>query len=614
MLTHSELSQDHWATQIRTLLSVSRNLAAVEMARAACATNPRSSALAYLYALGCLRSGALDAAQESIETLRDGVACDEALQADVESLAGRLAKERFSVATSEHDRNAALSAGIEAYRRADGLKPNLHARINAASLLRLAGAQHQSEALARDILAALRAETGVHGHWSCATRAEALLLTGDVTLAADSYAQAARLAGSRFGDIASMRRQLQLLSRVCDPSYQLLQAIPGPHVIAFSGHMIDMDDRQSARFPHWLESAVQAAIDQAVSDSVPVIAYTQAACGSDILFCESVLARSQEVNIVLPFAVDDYVAQSVLPGGASWVARFERVMANATSITYATEERYLGDDSLFEHASNLIQGIAFLRAQELAVEPSMLVVADSSQTGGLGGTLATQATWSKQTAAVQALDLGDLRRIAQKPVAATPLPSAARLRAPAQKIVGGGRTIKSLLFADVKGFSRLAEEFFPAFFTTFLGLIPQTLREIGVTPPEISSRGDGLYAVFDTPDEAADFALTLSAAVGALDWVAMGLPSDTHLRIALHAGPVFIATDPVTGKLSHYGGHVTRAARVEPIVIPGQVLVTEPFAALLAARPQTRFACDLVGTERLAKDFGDARLYRLRRK
>jgi hypothetical protein len=44
------------------------------------------------------------------------------------------------------------------------------------------------------------------------------------------------------------------------------------------------------------------------------------------------------------------------------------------------------------------------------------------------------------------------------------------------------------------------------------------------------------------------------------------------------------------------------------------VLVTEPFAAVLAARPETAYACDLVGTERLAKDYGDARLYRLRRK
>ena len=160
----------------------------------------------------------------------------------------------------------------------------------------------------------------------------------------------------------------------------------------------------------------------------------------------------------------------------------------------------------------------------------------------------------------------------------------------------------------------MPEEYFPTFFTTFLGLVPRTLRDICVAPLEMSSRGDGLYAVFETPEEAAHFALALSEAVGLIDWRSMGLPDDTHVRIALHAGPVFTAIDPVTGKLAHYGTHVTRAARIEPIVVPGQVLVTEPFAAVLASRPDTGFRCDLVGTEPLAKGYGAARLYRLRRK
>lgn len=619
-----QLPGDDPVTQVRALLGASRNLAAVELARVACAGQQRSSELSYLYALGCLRSGALDAAQETITNLRKAVDVNDALQADVESLAGRLAKERFLAASMDGERKAALHAGIEAYCRSDALRPNLHARINAASLLRLAGECARSEMLAHDILSHLVVndqdqdrDDGAQNHWDCATRGEALLLTGQVALAAECYRRAGQLAGHRFGDVASMRRQLGLLSTVVSQAQLALDQIPGPRVVAFSGHMIDTDDRPLERFPPWLESAVYGAIDERVSAALPLIAYTQAACGSDILFCESLLARSQEVNIVLPFAVDDYITQSVLPGGASWVARFQRVLAAATSVTYATKERYLGDDTLFEHASNLIQGMAFLRARELAVEPGMLVVADSLQAGSQGGTLATQATWSMQAQSVEVIDLAQLRasnahlaHAAHTSFDALP----ARVRALAQGVVGGGRTIKSLLFADVKGFSHLAEEFFPAFFTTFLGLVPKTLQDIGVQPLEISSRGDGLYAVFENPDEAAHFALTLSAAVGAMDWAAMGLPADTHLRIALHAGPVFTAIDPVTQKLAHYGGHVTRAARVEPIVIPGQVLVTEPFAAVLAARPATAFICDLVGTEQLAKDYGVARLFRLRKK
>ena len=85
------------------------------------------------------------------------------------------------------------------------------------------------------------------------------------------------------------------------------------------------------------------------------------------------------------------------------------------------------------------------------------MVADSLQAGGMGGTLATQATWSMQAQSVKVIDLAQLganpAHFANAPVDERP----ARVRAPLQNVVGGGRTIKSLLFADVKGFSHLAE-------------------------------------------------------------------------------------------------------------------------------------------------------------
>ncbi|MFM8769933.1 MAG: hypothetical protein ACKOD9_19985, partial [Rubrivivax sp.] len=46
---------------------------------------------------------------------------------------------------------------------------------------------------------------------------------------------------------------------------------------------------------------------------------------------------------------------------------------------------------------------------------------------------------------------------------------------------------------------------------------------------------------------------------------------------------------------------------------PGQVVATEPFAALLAACSDTHFASEFAGTTRLAKSYGSSRLYRLRK-
>jgi len=75
---------------------------------------------------------------------------------------------------------------------------------------------------------------------------------------------------------------------------------------------------------------------------------------------------------------------------------------------------------------------------------------------------------------------------------------------------------------------------------------------------------------------------------------------------------VFSLVDPVTERPTCYGTHVNRTARLEPIVEPGNILVTEAFAASLVAEGRNRFECDYIGLVPLAKKFGDARLYRLR--
>ena len=58
----------------------------------------------------------------------------------------------------------------------------------------------------------------------------------------------------------------------------------------------------------------------------------------------------------------------------------------------------------------------------------------------------------------------------------------------------------------------------------------------------------------------------------------------------------------------------TRAARVEPVTLVGQVYCTPPLAAMLALENARDFDCDYVGKVRLAKDYGELALYRLSRR
>jgi class 3 adenylate cyclase len=73
---------------------------------------------------------------------------------------------------------------------------------------------------------------------------------------------------------------------------------------------------------------------------------------------------------------------------------------------------------------------------------------------------------------------------------------------------------------------------------------------------------------------------------------------------------VFETVDPVLHRRSYMGAHVSRTARIEPVTPPGEVYVTEQFAARLALELDG-YACNYVGQVPAAKDFGTMRMYHL---
>src|SRR5258706_339722 len=99
--------------------------------------------------------------------------------------------------------------------------------------------------------------------------------------------------------------------------------------------------------------AARALRERLAGMHLPVV-YTSAACGADLIFLEAALDIGAEVNVVLPFDREDFIRTSVAPGGDRWTSRFDHVLSRATRVIMATEERYLGDDVLFEHAAMVL--------------------------------------------------------------------------------------------------------------------------------------------------------------------------------------------------------------------------------------------------------------------
>lgn len=593
----------------RAALSLSHATLASEILREPLARGGASTEMRYVAALAAARIGALNQAQALVDdVLQIGV--DGELRVDTLSLAGRIAKDRWARLAPGARRDSAGREAIARYREAWDVSRNPFPGINAATMLRLAaGADGASRALAADVRAVARVDATVPTHWREATLGEAALLLGDADAAATHYRAAVAAARPRIGDIASMRRQVRLLGVHLAIPDEVHAALTMPRVAAFTGHMLDAPGRSSPRFPASIEGAVARELAARIEACNIGFAHCSAACGGDLLFIEALLARGAEVHVVLPFERGDFVATSVAFAGERWVERFDDALARVASVGYGAHERHLGDDSLFAYAGALVHGAAVLHARELESEPVLVALVDEASQRRAGGAVDLLADWRSLGLEVERIDLSILRARgglpdvgAGPPVEVPPAREAPTLR----------REIRTMLFADMVGYSRLAEQDTPAFMTHFLGTIAAIVEQAASPPGFVNTWGDGLFMQFDDVAAAARFALQLRDAVAACDWTARGLPQGTAIRIGMHTGPVFRAFDPLIRRENFFGSHVIRAARIEPVAAPGSIYVSTELASILAARGVDEFAADFLGTLPLAKGYGSERLYRLR--
>lgn len=601
----------------RKALEFGHPMLACEIFQQALARFPAHRQLRYLTALALAKIGSYADASVLTTGLLVQLSRRDPLYAESKSLEGRVAKDLWARLPEGSPRLEAGRRAALAYEAAYAASKSYFPGINAATMNVLTGQLERGRRLAEEVrrLCLRGARRSAKDHWLFATLGEASVLLGDQPAALRWYRRAVATARNRVGDIATMRRQLRLLSgaMVLDEETELVLRVP--RIVFFTGHMLDKPGRDSERFPARVEPQVTAAIGAALAETDAGFGYCSAACGADILFIEQMQRRRAEVHVVLPFDRGDFLDTSVRFAGGDWPQRFERALGNATSVSYAVQERHLGDDMLFEYTASLSQGAALLRARQLDSEALLLTVVDETDKERPGGTRTALAAWEKLGLPARKIDLGKIRAGAAR-VRKPDLVSAPGFTEVEQAPLRSStvrRQIKTMLFADMVGFSKLQEEDTPAFLVHFLGEIARVIAAGEVPPAFQNTWGDGLFMVFDQVTVGAGFALRLRDAVRRTDWRAHGLPPDTAIRIGMHCGPVFPAVDPILGRGNFFGSHVNRAARIEPVTAAGAVYVSEQMAALLTASGARQFACDFLGSIPLAKHFGDSLLYRLRR-
>jgi class 3 adenylate cyclase/tetratricopeptide (TPR) repeat protein len=534
-------------------------------------------------------------------------------------------------------------AALKYYEKARELEPlSLEAHVwLAAGSLYVAGEHslRQAEALAcaRQLLelAAAREDAEGRRFATFRARAEALALLGQVDEAVLAYQALAGADDASIPALAEARYRTGFLADALDQPRDFLRgAFPPLQLIVFAGHLPDLPG-QPARFPADLIDPMRERLRAKLEEMHAHIGVACASAGADLLFLDELrLRRNSVFHLVLPWSEDEFRRTSLRPFEPSgdqpiWEPLFDTALREAASIRQLGEFYPPGGNVGWDYMGEVTAGLALQTARALRLDVQPMALWDCLPGRGPGGTHDFVRFWREQ--------LGMQPEVVEMPhQAAVELPSSLGSAGRLERSLLH-QEVKSLLFADIVGYSRLTEQVIPEFVACFLDRVSQLVATSRHPPHSLDTWGDAIYAVFDFAVDAGNFALELTRMIhdNEAEWLQRGLyweespgrdqPAMKHplkARVGLHTGPVFQYHDPVVRRLGFTGAHVSRAARIEPVTQPGEVFASEEFAALAELNAAVRrhsgepevaaFVCEYAGSMALAKGYpGRYRIYRL---
>lgn len=518
---------------------------------------------------------------------------------------------------------ALLAAGIspegmwersaQAYGRAFALHEDYFTGINAATMEFLHSDVQEVGKLAGkvDKLAADALATDGEDHWALATRGEVALLTCRWADAENFYQQAAARVVTRSADLASMGRQARRVlaawkrrGLAFDDETRWIDAVfPQAEVVVFSGHPGDMLGREGSPFPAANGEALGAAFQRWLERVGTRVVYASMSSGADLLLAEVALEMGISLRLVLTKPVAEWVKTAGEPL-VDFNQRVQEVCARADSILVLGDGTGPDNGLTLSHCYRVLTGLAKLDASALGVRVRGLVAWNRASTEASGVTADCVIRWRRVGIQVDVIE----------PLTARQVEDSGQEAGDFVETVddGEGRVIRAMLFADVKGFSKLNERELHIFTREFRRELARLVDDSPTPCEMVNTWGDGVLMVFRDALAAARMALAFRDMIETKDWVASGLGRPLGIRIGLHAGPVWaVAFDPILGKPDFSGENINRAARIEPITEVNQIYASDGFAALVSLAGDSGIRLDYVGSLPLVKRYGRQRLFRL---
>jgi class 3 adenylate cyclase len=509
----------------------------------------------------------------------------------VRALEPRILKDLAFLDTDKEKFRLAAVTYHKAFRTTGGH----YSAINAATLYLLCGDLKQAFELAQAAVKIARLDQGPQ-YFPLTTHAEACILLNQPEEAGNYIQQAAKYNDNNLLTRARTHYQLRLICKHLGLNEEILDPLLPETVIHYTGHIFDQ--YRSPTTAEEEQIAVQ--IDKLISQHYCAVAYGSLAAGSDIMFAEAILKQGGELNIWLPFAMENFCDVLVRPAGNNWEARFYNCISKANSVSCATESRFLGEEYPFKFCSDVVMGMAIMRANSLNTKHMQLAVWDEIKANpGSGGTYSNIEKWQK---------LGNHTEI---------IPCPAKLPPTFVRKVKGNfpedkRESHAILFADVRGFGKLSDLEILWFYNELEPVLAEAIKEFRPEILHLDTWGDSIFLVTDKASTAARIAVALDHAITKSDQSSLKLDAPLLMRIGLHFGPAYRLYDHLAQCYTYSSNDVTKASRIEPVTPPGEIFGTEPFVAMLELEGAGWANFVYAGTIPSAKNFGAFRMFHIR--
>lgn len=172
------------------------------------------------------------------------------------------------------------------------------------------------------------------------------------------------------------------------------------------------------------------------------------------------------------------------------------------------------------------------------------------------------------------------------------------------------RKVLFILFMDIKGYSGLSDTHLKSFIENILPNMKEIVEKF--KNEHINTWGDAIIVASADVRDIVQLALLLRDFFRTFDWERHNL-SPLDARFSLHQGAIWSGVDLFTNRELIAGRTVNLAARIEPIVAPGQIWATRDFVLALEREKLSIAKASRIGDKDLPKNAGTEELYHIYR-